>query len=103
MGVSRIGLYLDLEKFCDNISLARLMWAAEGLGYPRTELILITQVYLAPRVVRVGEAYATTGAPTTGVVPGSGQANHAARAMLYDILEHTHQVPPHSSNQGICG
>merc|ERR1712155_478705 len=61
MGVSRVGLYLDLEKFYDNISLARLMRAADQLGYPRTELILITQVYLAPRVVRVREAYAATG------------------------------------------
>eukprot|EP00973_Karenia_brevis_P055223 7678338-Karenia_brevis.AAC.1 len=51
-------------------------------------------MYVAPRVVRVGRAHAMPICPTTSIIPGCGQANHCARIILYDVLEHVHRVAP---------
>ena len=57
-------------------------------------LALRGQMFLAPRVIRVIGCFVAAIQPQTGVVSGSGQANHMARVLLYELLEKTHNVSP---------
>ena len=85
-------IHLDLVKFYDTVHLPTLMRTARLLDYPLRALAVCGQMFLAPRVIRVNGSFAATIQPQTGMVPGSGQANHLARALLYELLGTIHNV-----------
>ena len=87
-------LYLDLAKFYDNVHLPTLLRTARSLEYPSRALALCGQMFFAPRVIRVNGFFAAAIQPQTGTVPGSGQANHLARALWCDLLEKDVQCQP---------
>ena len=60
---------------------------ARSLEYPLRALGLCGQMFFAARVIRVGGCFAAAIQPQMGMVPGSEQANHHARALLYELLE----------------
>eukprot|EP00959_Pyramimonas_sp_CCMP1952_P088254 1846315-Pyramimonas_sp.AAC.1 len=51
-------------------------------------------MYLSPRVVRACHDHAEPICPWNGIVAGCAAANHAARAMVYIILDSTHNAAP---------
>ena len=81
-----ITIHLDLAKFYDN-HLPTLMRTARLLDYPLRARALCGQMFLALRVIRVNGSFATATAIhlQTGMVPGSGQANHLVRALLCEL------------------
>ena len=86
--------YLDLKKFYDSLDLSILIRRAMQLNYPAVNLYMTTLIYLAPRVIRACHDYSLPICPWNGIVAGCGSANHAARAMLYVVLEITHNASP---------
>ncbi|CAK0909165.1 unnamed protein product, partial [Prorocentrum cordatum] len=87
-------LFLDLEKFYDNINLVKLIKKADALEYPPVELYVCTLMYVAPRVARASGPYGAPLVPCNSIVAGCNHANNAARTMLYDILELAHRTAP---------
>ena len=87
-------VFFDVAKFYDSINLSALVYKAMDAGYPAVDLALVMQLYLAPGRVKANQGFATAGSPSTGIVPGSGQANHLARCMLYAELERVHNKVP---------
>eukprot|EP00959_Pyramimonas_sp_CCMP1952_P374902 7851057-Pyramimonas_sp.AAC.1 len=51
-------------------------------------------MYLPPRVVRACQDHAAPISPWNGIVAGCPAANHAARAMIYTMLDITHRSAP---------
>ena len=96
-------IYLDLAKFCDNVHLPTLMRTARLLDYPLRALALCGQMFLAPRVIRANGSFASAIQSETGMVPGSGQAHHLARALLYELLEKIHNVSLFFDGAPVCG
>ena len=71
-----------------------LMRACEVLGYPRIPLLLLVQAFLGPRKPRADGHHSNQVPVSNGLVAGSSQANHLARALLHRALHDHHNRCP---------
>ena len=62
------------------------MRKARLLDFPLRALAFCGQMFLVPLVIRMNGSFAAAIQPQTGTVPGSGQANNLARALLHELL-----------------
>ena len=90
MGISAGILFIDLQKFYDSVDLVLLMRACGVLGYPRISLLLLVQTFLGPRTLRADGHHSNEVPVSNGLVAGSSQANHLARAFLHRALHDHH-------------
>ena len=74
--------------------MAMMLDRALQVDYPAVDLALIAQLYVAPWRIKYAGAFGPAADPTSGIVPGSGQANHLARVVLYNELERVHWKVP---------
>ena len=94
LGKTVIGVYYDMEKFYDSISLSGLISWARDREFQPVILCLAMQVHMAPRTLRAGEAHITVTVPTCSIIAGCRQSNRFARAVLYNILDDMHNNHP---------
>eukprot|EP00969_Alexandrium_andersonii_P217411 9603714-Alexandrium_andersonii.AAC.1 len=94
LGDSFGGIFWDLEKFYDDMSLAALVCAGIRRGYPGVPLVLSLGLCLAPRTLVLMSAASSLVWPSNSVLAGDAQANNMAKLVLYDLLERiTGQFP----------
>ena len=94
MGISAGILFIDLQKFYDSVDLVLLMRACGVLGYPRIPLLLLVQALLGPRTLRADGHRSNQVPVSSGLVAGSSQANHLARALLHRASHDHHNCCP---------
>ena len=82
MGIIAGILFIDLEKFYDSVDLVLLIKACNGLEYPRIPLLFV-QAFLGPRTLRADGHQSEQIPVANGLVAGSSQVNHWARALLH--------------------
>ena len=90
MGISAGIFFIDLQKFYDSVDLVLLMRACGVLGYPRIPLLLLVQAFLGPLTLRADGHHSNQVPVSQGLVAGSSQANHLARALLHRALHDHH-------------
>ena len=84
----------DLTKYYDSISLPKLFTAMERLHYNTTMLVLLMDLYTAPRTIRAGQCYTTPLHIFTSITQGCSRAIDMARGMVYSLLEDMHIQHP---------
>ena len=93
LGISAGILFIDLQKIYDSVDLVLLTRACEVLGYQRIPLLLLVQVFLSPRTLRADGHHSNQIPVSNGLVAGSSQANHLARALLFRALQDHARCP----------
>ena len=83
---------LTFRIFYDTVDLLLHIKAWSGLS--RIPLLLLVQAFLGPRTLRADGHHSEQIAVADGLVAGSSQANHLARALLHRALhDHHHRCP----------
>ena len=80
-------LFWDIEKFYDTVGLWALLQRAEQRKYPLTMAVLLTTIYVSPRVVRCAGCCSEAVQPSRSILPGCGEAQTMAKVALYDIID----------------
>ena len=85
---------IDLQIFCDSVDLVLLIKACSVLEYPRIPLLLLVQAFSGLRTLRADGHHSEQILVSNGLVAGSSQVNHLARALLHRALhDHHHRCP----------
>ena len=86
--------FIDLQKLYDSVDLVLPIKACSVLEYPRIPLLLLVQAFLGPRTLRADGHHSEQIPDSHGLVAGSSQAKHLARALLHRALhDHHHRCP----------
>ena len=88
LGDATAGIYWDVEKFYDSISLVLLFQRAADLGFPEVLLAMSAMAYTGTRVITADSVYGESIAVSSSIPAGCANANHGARIFLYPLLEH---------------
>ena len=84
-----------MESFYDSISLSLVARAGLKLAYTLVLLGLALITYAGVRFLTAGCRRFSEGIViSNGVAAGCAQGNHAARLVLYDILQKSHELHP---------
>ena len=80
----------DFDGFYDRLQPCTILREALKWGYPPVILGLEMLTHLAPRYLRVGEAFSQPIGPTTSILFGIRGANDFGRCVLFSVLREVH-------------
>ena len=86
LGLCTGGIFWDLEKFYDDISVVLLCKRVAECGYPSVALSLALQLYLCVRVLTLESAASQWVQPHNSILAGDAQANNMAKVILMSVL-----------------
>ena len=92
-GDDTLTILWDMEKFYDNICIARLLREACRLRYPMLVLRLGIIMHMAPRLLRTYNFIPGLVQPRNGIIAGCSQSTAFARVLLHGVLGRIHDSP----------